>query len=103
MNKVTLIESPTDWGWAKILAKKESQALESGIFCCQPGNSLSLHTHDEGEEYCYLFQGNAVFVIDGEETPIATGECIRIPHNSVHRCYNPSKTEPFTSFYLVCP
>jgi quercetin dioxygenase-like cupin family protein len=102
MSKIAVAESPQEWGWAKVFAKKERQALEAGIFCCQPGKSLPLHAHNEGDEYCYLFKGSGVFVMNGEEIRVAEGELIKIPRGVEHLSY-PTGNQPFHSFYLICP
>jgi quercetin dioxygenase-like cupin family protein len=102
MSKVNLSASPTEWGWSKIFAQKADQALESGIFCCESGKSLPLHTHAEGDEYCYLFKGAGVFVIDGQEIAAAEGDLIKIPRGVEHLSY-PTGGDEFVSFYLICP
>lgn len=102
MYKIKLAEVPEEWGGAKLFIKNENEAIESGIFRCDPGLSLPLHTHDEGDEYCYLFQGQGIFVINDEEIEVQTGELIKIPKGVIHRSYNVSD-QPFISFYLVCP
>lgn len=102
MYKIELSDAPEEWGMSKIFVKKENQAIEAGIFRCDPGQSLPMHTHDDGDEYCYLFEGKGIFVIDNEEIEVQTGELIKIPKGILHRSYNVSD-RPFSSFYLVCP
>ncbi len=102
MYKINLTETPQDWGGAKVFIKNEAQAVESGIFRCDPGASLPLHTHDEGDEYCYLFEGKGIFVIDDAEMEVQTGGLVKIPKGVQHRSYNVSD-QPFMSFYLICP
>lgn len=101
MHKISVTNSPTEWGFSKVFVKKDAQAIEAGIFTCEACSSLPLHTHEAGDEYCYLFEGTGVFVINEKETVVETGELIKIPKGVEHRSYALDK--PFSSFYLVCP
>lgn len=102
METINLAEVPQEWGWSKVFTKKESQALEAGIYCCQPGKSLPMHVHNEGDEYCYLFKGAGIFVIGGKEISVAEGQMVKIP-KGVEHLSRPVGNAPFQSFYLICP
>lgn len=102
MDKIKVKEAPKEWGFEKYFLKKEAMKLDSGIFCCKPGSSLPLHTHEEADEYCYVFEGKAVFVIGNEEIEVQEGELIKIPKGVLHRSYCTSE-KPMSSFYIVCP
>ena len=104
-----MLESPRyriqDWGGDKIFLEKKlasGEVLQAGIFRCDPGKSLPLHTHDEGDEYCYLYEGSGVFVFGDKEYQVKEGELIKIPKGMVHRSYNTGEI-PFQSFFIVLP
>lgn len=94
-----------DWGALNVfLNRKYSGAafVEAGVFRCDPGKSLQLHTHEGADEYCWVFEGTGIFVIDGNEYEVKAGEVIKIPKDIEHRSY-PKDDKPFTSFFIVCP
>ena len=94
-----------EWGDLTVfLSKKVDQEslIDAGIFKCEPGKSLQLHIHDGGDEYCWVFDGEAMFVIDGKEYEVHTGEVIKIPKDLEHRSF-PKGNKAFSSFFIVCP
>jgi len=97
--QIPLTEKPESWGKSSIFIKKG--AVESGLFQCDPGLSLPLHAHDEGDEYIYLFQGEARFVVGDEEFDAKPGQLVKAPKGVMHRCSNVTD-RPFVCFYLVC-
>lgn len=102
MYKIEMTEALKEWGAEKYIVQNEALKLDSGIFRCDPGSSLPLHTHDDADEYCYVFAGKAVFVIENEEVEVGEGELIKIPRGALHRSYCISE-EPMSSFFIVCP
>ncbi|WP_246187396.1 cupin domain-containing protein [Neomoorella glycerini] len=76
--------------------------IECGIFECQPGSSLARHVHENGDEYCYLFAGQGIFEIGGQEYEVEAGQTIKIPRGVEHRSFNNGE-HTFRSFYVVCP
>lgn len=94
-----------DWGQVKVILNKKYEKggfVEAGIFSCEPGKSLPLHTHEGADEFCWVFEGTANFVIGGKEFEVKSGELIKIPKDIEHRSY-PKGAAPFTSFFIVCP
>lgn len=94
-----------DWGVLNVFLSRKyggSAFIEAGVFQCEPGKSLQLHTHEGGDEYCWVFEGTGIFIIDGKDYEVQAGEVIKIPKNVEHRSY-PKGDEPFTSFFIVCP
>lgn len=100
MYRILLSEVPEGWGGVKRFMQKDP--VESGLFWCTPGESLPLHTHEEGDEYIYLLEGQARFVIGEEQFSSEPGELVKVPKGVLHRSYN-TTDKPFTCFYLVCP
>jgi quercetin dioxygenase-like cupin family protein len=95
----------TEWGEVTVFLKKkfESEAfIDAGVFKCEVGKKLQLHTHDGGEEYCWVFDGTATFVIGGKDYEVKAGEVIKIPKDVEHTSF-PKGNAPFSSFFIVCP
>lgn len=94
-----------EWGDLIVFLNKKYRGdafIEAGVFKCDPGKSLELHTHEGGDEYCWVFDGTGVFYIDGKEYEVKTGEVIKIPKDLKHKSY-PKGDKAFTSFFVVCP
>lgn len=94
-----------DWGQVKVILNKKYEkgaSVEAGVFRCEPGKGLPLHTHEGADEYCWVFEGTATFVIGGKEFVVKSGELIKIPKDLEHRSF-PKGATPFTSFFIVCP
>jgi len=94
-----------EWGEVVVFLNKKYRGnafIEAGVFKCEPGKSLQLHTHEGGDEYCWVFDGTGVFYIDGKEYEVKEGEVIKIPKDVEHKSY-PKDDTAFTSFYIVCP
>lgn len=94
-----------DWGLLKVFLNKKIDGehfVEAGVFTCEPGKSLELHTHEGCDEYCWVFKGVGLFEIEGEKFEINEGEVIKIPKNVKHKSY-PLNDKPFSSFFIVCP
>ena len=94
-----------EWGELTVFLSKKFEKgsfIEAGVFKCESGKSLTLHTHEGGDEYCLVFDGTAIFLIDGKEYEVKTGELIKIPMDLKHRSY-PKGNSSFKSFFVVCP
>ena len=92
------------WGLVKKYLQKtvNSVYIEAGVFTCDPGKSLDLHSHEEGDEYCFMLSGQGIFDIEGEKTTVSEGEVICIPKGAKHYSSN-TGNEPFESAFLICP
>ncbi len=94
-----------EWGELNVFLNKKFEKgafIEAGVFSCDPQKSLPLHTHEGGDEYCWVFEGTAIFLIDKKEYEVKAGELIKIPMNLEHRSY-PKGKALFKSFFVVCP
>ena len=94
-----------EWGDLTVFLSKKYDKhsfIEAGVFKCNPGKSLQLHTHEGGDEYCWVFEGTAIFMIAGKEYEVKAGEVILIPKDQEHRSY-PKGNTPFSSLFVVCP
>ena len=94
-----------DWGLLKVFLSKKidgKHLIEAGVFTCEPGKSLELHTHGGCDEYCWVFKGAGLFEIGDEKFEVNEGEVIKIPKDVKHKSY-PLGDKPFSSFFIVCP
>ncbi|MCL4534719.1 MAG: cupin domain-containing protein [Bacteroidetes bacterium] len=100
MYESPIVEKVEDWGGAKVFMAKDF--TESGLFRCDPGLSLPLHAHEDGDEYIYLFEGEGRFLVGEEDFEVKQGQLVKVPKGVMHRSYNTSD-KPFVCFYLVHP
>ena len=94
-----------DWGQVSQIVEKDlpkGGKIEAGVFRCEPGKRLEMHGHEGADEYCWVFEGKAVFAIAGREYQVGPGEVIFIPRDVEHTSY-PVGDEAFSSFFIVCP
>ncbi len=59
----------------------------------EPGMNVPPHDHIGKEEIYYITNGSGILWIDDEETPVAKGDAILIPHESRHGILNNSDEE----------
>lgn len=100
MFQVPTTDKTEEWGESRVFMAKDS--TESGLFRCDPGLSLPLHTHENGDEYIYLFEGEGRCLVGDEDFEMKQGQMVKVPRGVLHRSYNVSDS-PFTCFYLVHP
>ena len=100
MFQIPTPEKAEEWGATKVFMAKALS--EAGLFRCDPGSSLPLHVHDDGDEYIYLFEGEGRCLIGDEDFEIKPGQLVKVPKGIMHRSYNVSD-KPFSCFYLVHP
>jgi quercetin dioxygenase-like cupin family protein len=53
-----------------------------------PGNGTPLHRHAKDDEWFYVIEGTAKFVVDGVETVVGPGGFVFAPKGSVHAFVN---------------
>lgn len=58
-----------------------------------PQRFEKLHYHQFAQQVFYILQGEAEFLIDGQEYKIQSGESIHIKPNQVHRISNPGDVD----------
>ncbi len=101
LEKITLAEN--DWGKAYIMLNKPVNGnVEAGIYACDAGKSLNLHAHEDGDELCYILEGDAIFEMEGAKTKVCKGEMIRLAKGKMHLSYG-ADGQAFVSAYIVYP
>jgi len=88
MTKKTVIRP---WGsFCSLLMADNHQVKEIVV---EPGQRLSLQSHDKRSEHWIVVQGPALITVGNHEQLFKTGEHIFIPKQARHRLANPG-TEP---------
>ncbi len=57
-----------------------------------PGSGTPLHRHAKDDEWFFVIEGTAKFVVDGKETVVGPGGFVFTPKGSVHAFVNIGKT-----------
>jgi len=58
----------------------------------EPGKGTPLHRHAKDDEWFYVIEGRAKFVVDGKETVVGPGGFVFAPKGSVHAFVNVGTT-----------
>jgi len=61
-------------------------------FTVAPGGNTPLHTHD-WEHEVYILEGNGVVGTDGQDKPIASGDCVFVEPQELHNFRNTGSGE----------
>jgi quercetin dioxygenase-like cupin family protein len=65
-----------------------------------PGCSIGYHAHTDGAEVCYILEGEATCVLDGQEEIVEAGEVHYCPKGSSHSMENKT-TQPLVVMNVV--
>lgn len=60
------------------------ELMKVGIVTYQAGEGPPPHFHPNDEQFIYLLEGRAAFVLGDEVAIVAPGDLIHIPRNAVH-------------------
>ena len=69
---------------ARLAAGEEMNVQQ---FTIDPGEEVPEHSHRH-EQAGFVYAGELVFVVDGEEVPVAEGESFLIPGDEPHAAFN---------------
>jgi mannose-6-phosphate isomerase-like protein (cupin superfamily) len=53
-----------------------------------PGEQTAEHLHPQSEELYYFVAGEGRMRLDGDEAPVAAGDCVVIPPGTPHKLWN---------------
>lgn len=79
-----------------------SEEFMGGVTIFEPGESSSMHIHDESEEINIVLGGSGTLVSEGEERAFETGEWMWIPRGTFHQHQNTGK-EPLRLAWIYTP
>lgn len=66
----------------------QSQHLLLGLNCLNPGQSQSLHTHDNQDKFYFVLEGDGEFIIGNETRQAGVGTVIWAPATLPHGVTN---------------
>lgn len=73
--------------WAgPVSAPARNQSLAEATI--PAGGATTAHYHRLTEELYLVTAGRGLLVIDGEERPVAVGDCALIPPGAIHKIFN---------------
>ena len=79
------VYSPQKMGKATIF---ESPRLLVGLNAFEPGQEHALHAHAGQDKVYLVIEGSGLFLLAGEELPMATGDLLVAPENVAHGVRN---------------
>lgn len=79
------------WGFYK--TSLLTPFYQSKILCINPGQAISLQSHNHREEHWVNIKGKGKVIVDDKERNFLRGDYIHIPKKSKHRLVNNSKKE----------
>ena len=97
LNKVS-----EDWGSSVKMFENKSTKVEIGLFSVDAGKGMAMHGHKDADEFIFILDGEANFVVDEKEVKLGKGSAILIPKEVQHRAFN-NNEKPYKCLYIVCP
>lgn len=95
MNHPTVIKPAEHAAWRPDKMGKstiyESERLLVGLNGFEPGQSHELHAHVGMDKVYYVLDGEGIFLLDGRELPMQTGDLLVAPDGAPHGVRNPSQ------------
>lgn len=79
----------------------ETERMFSDVYCFEPGQSQSPHTHESADKVYYVLEGTGTFVIDEEEHTLSEGEAIIATAGEEHGVRNDSDTTLRTLVFMA--
>jgi len=70
------------------------------LLCFEPGQTVALHRHPEGDEVFYVLRGRAEFAVGGERESVEAGSFVRAAAGTVHGWRNGSERLILVSFLI---
>lgn len=91
--------SPEKMGKATLF---QSPRLLVGLNAFEPGQEHRLHTHAGMDKVYHVVEGSGVFLLEGEELPMAAGDLLVAPENIPHGIRN-TGTERLLVLAVLAP
>lgn len=79
--------------YMRLSGKFRNRQMEAMLVTMEPNFYDNEEATHEGEEFYYVLEGEAIFIIDGVEYKVGKGEAIHYPSSLVHKTVNPSDEE----------
>ena len=78
------------WGYYTVLA--QGNGFLSKIIQVNPGQKLSVQSHNHRSEHWVVLEGTAKVVLEGKELILSPGHSVDIPIKAIHSLQNPYDT-----------
>ena len=78
------------WGFYTVIA--EGQGFQTKLIHVNPGQKLSLQSHEYRSEHWVVLSGNAKVILEGKEHILSPGHSIDIAVKAIHSLQNPYET-----------
>ena len=78
------------WGYYTVLA--QGNGFLSKIIQVNPGQKLSVQSHNHRSEHWVVLEGTAKVVLEGKELILSPGHSVDIPVKAIHSLQNPYET-----------
>lgn len=104
-NKIAGKEYTAAYTWgdackAWLLQQSENVIIKEEMM--PPGTSESLHLHEGMEQFFYILEGQATFILDGKTVHVKSREGLSIRAGLPHKIINNTK-EPLTFIVISAP
>lgn len=73
------------------------------LMCLRPGEEIGNEVHPKVDQFFRIEQGEAEFVLDGQEHLVRDGDAIVVPAGTHHNVINASKTTPLKLYTIYSP
>jgi len=97
LNKISEI-----WGTSVKMFENKSTNVEIGLFSVDPKKSMAMHEHKDADEFIFVIDGEANFLVDEKEVKLGKGSAILIPKQVQHKAFN-NNEKPCFCLYVVSP
>ena len=71
----------------------ETERMFCDLYCFEPGQTQSPHTHEGSDKIYYVVKGKGKFQIGGEERELSEGEIALAPSGERHGVSNPGPAQ----------
>jgi quercetin dioxygenase-like cupin family protein len=79
----------------------ETDRMFSDVYCFEPGQSQTPHTHDDADKVYYVLDGEGTFLVDGEEHSLGEGQAIIATAGEEHGVRNDSDERLRTLVFMT--
>ena len=79
------------WGFYTVIA--QGNGFQTKIIHVNPGQKLSLQSHNHRSEHWVILNGTAKVILEGKELILSPGHSVDIPVKAIHSLQNPYKED----------
>ena len=79
------------WGFYTVIA--QGNGFQSKILHVNPGQKLSIQSHNHRSEHWVVLNGTAKVILEGKELILSPGHSVDIPVKAIHSLQNPYKQD----------